>query len=158
MAILFVYFTNSEFLDEFKSYCVDHVIQRPLVERLISHCYVCLSEMDPQDYSPVRWMPSCGCYPFYIHLECARRWALSSGYMCNCACGNNSEEYHDILRKNNVYVPRQDAAWEDSIEASAKLRIIHNACDAASCVCPCGRRLSKRSAASEWFLNRCNAC
>lgn len=147
-----------EFLDEFKSYCADHVIQRPLERRILDHCYVCFTAMDAQDYSPVSWVPSCGCKPIYIHLECARRWALASGYMCNCNCGDGSEEYHDMLRNNGVFVPHKDAAWEESLGAYASLQIIPDTCDAASCGCPRGRRFAAKSGTSKWYLNRCSTC
>ncbi len=44
------------------------------------------------------------------------------------------------MKKNGVFVPEEDAAWERDSSAFDALLERHDTCDALECLCPDGRK------------------
>lgn len=98
----------SEFINEFESYCHEHV----LIANNIHHqpdelCAICYDVMGKEN--PVSSVvPSC-CNKHYIHRKCMMKYTQQAGFytMCPLCVLTEPESFRREMRLKGIYVPER---------------------------------------------------
>lgn len=145
----------SEFNDDFRSYCHDHVPfkREAFLKKSHSNCWICLETLG--NYHPVRTLKANCCKNGYVHRYCMRKHALSAGYQLKCIwCP--SKDFRDEIRKHGVFVPDREPLWDNNETLRyTDLHRGYSQCDATNCLSPKGREYFT---ATSWKLIICCVC
>lgn len=155
-----------QFFDQFKSFCKEH---RPLqnvkkVESLKanpanSNCTICQEKIVRKATFKTLWVPCCSSF---FHRDCVQSQAISAGKgHLRCANCNDSSKFIEEIKMLGVYVPEQDASWEDGSQFNDIDREINIACHAKICFCPFedGRLFhDENKNGGVWEIFACNTC
>lgn len=145
-----------QFIHQYSSYCHQHHGICDTDKSDHDRCMICWDELP--EYSPVKSIPSC-CKYGWFHVNCIRKASMIAGYLLKCPmCSKRNDKYVKQIRKRGVFVPDQDAEWEQSQNAYASLLFQYNSCDAKVCLCKKGRNFLRKRCRSKWFLLKCIYC
>lgn len=156
----------NQFFDEFRSYCPDH---RPhqgthssVSDRLAfygtakSTCSICMSAVEARASNETLRSPCCR--NAWFHRDCMQHYATSAGlYFFKCPLCNNKDIFQAEMLQFGIYIPDQDASWEQEPNAFHELLQRYDRCDAQPCICPKGRQ-HDGPAGSRWELLLCGTC
>ncbi|XP_077530905.1 E3 ubiquitin-protein ligase PHF7-like [Haemaphysalis longicornis] len=138
-----------------RAYCVSHRLRQCVVPSDGGHdlCAICAEEMVYPSLS-VLVTPCCR---HLFHRNCIQQQALSSGsHFFRCGHCNDQESFQKEMQTHGIYIPEQDASWEQEPHAFEELLFRYSRCDAARCFCPQGRKHSEQG--SRWHLAICDGC
>ncbi|XP_070180549.1 uncharacterized protein [Littorina saxatilis] len=156
----------SQFYEEFRSYCPEHrprqATPTSTSDRLAfygtakSTCSICMLAVEARSSNDTLRSPCCR--HAWFHRDCIQRYAVSAGaYFFKCPLCNNKELFEAEMLEYGIYIPEQDAAWEQEPNAFQELLERYSHCDAEKCLCPQGRD-HEGDAGSSWKLVLCAWC
>jgi len=127
-----------QYFDEFKSFCKDHRRIEDLnlckIDVGNASCSICQEEIEFKDPFKILWVPCCHSY---FHKNCIQCQAISAGdEHLRCANCNNGPEFMEKLKVSGIYIPEQDASWEQEGRFEDVDKEIILVCSARSCSCP----------------------
>jgi hypothetical protein len=142
----------SEFRDTYRSFCDQHVVINDRAKHSNEEiCVICADEMGDYDRIESIRPPCCG--NGWFHKYCLSQYALTSESLSKCLLCNNVNRFRQIELRG-VFIPEQDAAWEQEPNAFSELLQRPNECSAAECKCPDG----KDADTEEFDLRICDTC
>lgn len=145
-----------QFFGDFRVYCAAHRPRQnvvPLERDGPSLCSICSEEMVHPSVN-VLVTPCCR---QMFHRGCIQRQAMSAGsHFFRCGHCNNQEAFQREMQDHGIYVPDQDASWEQEPHAYEELLYRYQHCDAPRCSCPLGR--SHHQEDSRWRMVVCDSC
>ncbi|XP_014251057.1 uncharacterized protein LOC106667551 isoform X3 [Cimex lectularius] len=154
--------TKHLFFGEFKSYCDKHNKQQVIPISVVNNvqntkvdCVICLCPISVVKTADVIW-PMC-CKPkTLLHRLCVQKMAFNAGYYFKCPLCNNKSKFRKNMKQLGIYIPNQEAAWEQEPNAYQELLINSLKCEAESCICPEGREFEKLR--TKWHMLVCSFC
>ncbi|XP_077521757.1 E3 ubiquitin-protein ligase PHF7-like isoform X3 [Amblyomma americanum] len=144
-----------QFFGDFRVYCGMHRPRQNVVPMVASGgiCPICSEEMAHPSVN-VLVTPCCR---QLFHRGCIQRQAMSAGsHFFRCGHCNNQEAFQREMQEHGIYVPEQDASWEQEPHAFEDLLFRYRHCDAPRCRCPSGRTHHQES--GRWRIVVCNGC
>ncbi|KAL8600048.1 hypothetical protein ACOMHN_039281 [Nucella lapillus] len=154
----------SQFFQQFRSYCPDHrpCQNTPTSDRLAfygtakSTCSICMLSVEARASNDTLRSPCCR--KSWFHRNCIQKYAMSAGaYFFKCPLCNNKELFEAEMLEFGIYIPEQDAAWEQDPSAYHELLERYNRCDASLCRCPQGPD-HDGPPGSRWEIVLCDCC
>ncbi|XP_065209632.1 PHD finger protein 7-like [Planococcus citri] len=148
----------SLYYDRFTSYCYKHRswINFPDLEGVqieSKTCSICLENLS-LPMGNITW--STCCKNAWYHKRCIQEVALNSGYYFRCPICNNESIFRNQMLEFGIYIPNQDASWEQEPNAYSGVYERYSHCDAVTCYCPWGRDTCHRAGA--WQIVLCYRC
>lgn len=153
-----------QFENEYKSFCPEHIpayLKKIEINELVP-CLICREYIE--DLDPILSAPAC-CNDYRFHRKCLMEYASSSGYLFRCVkCHKRTDKYVTNLRMRGIYVPDEDASWENVAndagprDAYSELLYRPKVCMAAECKCPKGRDYRKKGIDRDWHIEICRWC
>ncbi|XP_076464339.1 uncharacterized protein LOC143296346 [Babylonia areolata] len=153
-----------QFFQEFRSYCPDHrpCQETPTSDRLAfygtakSTCSICMLSVEARASNDTLRSPCCR--KAWFHRNCIQRYASSAGaYFFKCPLCNNKDLFEAEMLEFGIYLPEQDAAWEQEPSAFQELLERYGQCDTDDCRCPSGRN-HDGAPGSRWEIILCDWC
>lgn len=119
-------------------------------------CPMCYESVQAYPGIESLWPPCCAT-DVWLHRYCVQHMALNAGmHYLKCPLCNDREIFGSMVKKQGIYVPDRDAAWELETGAFAELQERHALCDATECQCPRGRSYNTQK--GSWQLMLCTCC
>jgi len=146
-----------QFFDTFPSWCFEHrpvqaiFMQESPEVKVKRSCGICLELIS--DKISTLWAPCCG---GFFDSQCVSKLAATSGYFFKCPLCNNKDVFNIEMKKFGIYVPEQDADWENEPGAYSALLERYTHCDAEVCSCEDGRSYDEDDTIYEIIL--CQSC
>ncbi|KAL3874226.1 hypothetical protein ACJMK2_037271, partial [Sinanodonta woodiana] len=138
--------TLHQFFDTYRSYCPDHRPRQQcnVSDRLaffgtaLSTCAICMNAVEARASNETLRAPCCK--NAWYHRLCVQKHASTAGlYFFKCPLCNNKEIFQAEMLTYGIYLPDQDAAWEQEPNAFGDLLERYKHCDAKKCKCLEGR-------------------
>lgn len=144
-----------QYFQDFRVYCPRHRQEQQVTPLDPSNrpCPICAEDMV---YPSLDVLVTPCCRQLFHH-HCIQRQALNAGsHFFRCGNCNNEELFRKEMAERGIYIPEQDASWEQEPNAYRELLFRYSHCDAPRCGCPGGRGFSKPN--SIWELVVCTDC
>ncbi|XP_015912803.2 G2/M phase-specific E3 ubiquitin-protein ligase-like [Parasteatoda tepidariorum] len=144
---------NQHFGD-FSSYCHAHKLKQKHIQiKEDLYCYICCSELTPDDLENCLYSPCCK--KNWFHHYCLQKYAISAGqHFFKCPLCNNSSTFVEEMKVYGVCIPNKDASWE--LESNAFNELLYRPkCGASECSCYRGR---EHDGKGSWSLLACAVC
>jgi len=164
-SVLFHYY------DSFESYCVKHRDEfGPKIDDRYNkiddeQCFICLEKFVDQENNENNenlkyQVLLTSCCSKFLHINCVKRQCFNAGiHFTRCPLCNDRDNFIECVQIHGVFLPDEDAKWEQNENAWRDQESRYEHCDAIKCKCPFndGRNYVGEDD-SEWAINICCTC